>query len=90
MHDDGVRVGDRLAQADLLVVDPAERDHRRAHPLGAEARESLRVPALAKRGDREQLCRGDHALAAPAMDANLKHAAIASPPKGYHTGVGTA
>jgi hypothetical protein len=68
-----VRFHDRLAGADRLVVDPAERHHRSAHPLRAEARERLRVPVLAERGRREQLGGGDDALAAAAVESHLEH-----------------
>src|SRR3954469_11066355 len=70
-----VRVHDRLARADGRVTDPAERHHRRAGALGPEARERLRVAAVEKRGDRQQLGGGDDALAAAAVEANLDHAA---------------
>ena len=73
LDDQRVRLGDRLARADRLVVDAAERHHRRAHPLRAEARERLGVPALEERGRREQLGRGDDALAAAAVEPHLEH-----------------
>src|SRR5438270_7192222 len=38
LHDYRVRLEDRLAQADFLVVDAAVGDDRRAHALRAEAR----------------------------------------------------
>jgi hypothetical protein len=50
LSDQRVRLGDRLAVPDRLVVDPAERHDRRAHPFRAEARERLRVPVLTERG----------------------------------------
>ena len=43
LHDQGVGLEDRLAQPDLLVVDAAERDDRRAGALRAEARKGLGV-----------------------------------------------
>jgi hypothetical protein len=73
LDDQRVGLHDRLARADLAIVDPAERDDRRAHALGAEAREGLRVAALVERGDRQHLGRGDDALPATAVDANLEH-----------------
>ena len=71
--DQGVRVGHRLPGADRPVVDPAERDHRRAGPLRAEAREGLRVPPLGEGRGGQQLGCGHHALAATAVDAYLEH-----------------
>ena len=68
-----VRVGDRLAEPDRPVVDPAEGDDRRAGALGAEGRERLGVPALVERRDRQQLGRGDGALAAATVDADGEH-----------------
>ena len=53
-----------------LVVDPAVGDHRCPHPLRAEARERLGVPALVERGDRQELGRCYDPLAAPAMEAH--------------------
>ena len=64
---------DRLAQPDLPVVDAAERDHRRAGALRAEAGEGLRVPALAERGDRQHFRGRHHALAAAAVNPDLEH-----------------
>ncbi len=64
---------DRLAQADLLVVDAAEGHHRRAGALRAEAGERLRVAAFAERGDRQHFGGRHHALAAAAVDAHLEH-----------------
>ena len=48
-------------------------DDRRAGALGAEARERLRVAALVEGGDRQQLGRGDDALAAAAMKPCCEH-----------------
>ena len=74
LDDQRVGRGDRLAHPDRPVVDAAERDHRRARALRAEARERLRVPALDECRHRQQLGGGDHALPAAAVDADLKHA----------------
>ena len=79
LDDQGVRLGDRLAQPDLGVVDAAERDDRGAGALRAEARERLRVPALGERRDRQQLGGGDDALAAASVDAHLEHRRSSSP-----------
>ena len=46
LDDQRVGVEHRLAQPDLAVVDAAERHHRRAHALGAEAGKCLRVAAF--------------------------------------------
>jgi predicted ATPase len=72
---DDQRVGcdHRLAQAYLAVVDPAERHHRRAHPLRAEARERLRVAPFEKGRDRQHLGARNHALAATAVYPYLEH-----------------
>ena len=73
LDDQRIRRDDRLAQPDFLVIDPAEGDNGRAHALGAETRKGLRVLILKKRRDGEDGCRGDDALAATPMDANLEH-----------------
>jgi hypothetical protein len=73
LDDQRVRFGDRLMSADRLVIDPAERHHRRAYPLQAEARERLRAPAFAERGHRQQLGRCDHTLAAAPVEPYLEH-----------------
>ena len=65
-----------LAQPDLGIVDATERHHRRPGPLGTETRKRLRVAALMKGRERKHFRRGDHALAAASMDANLKHRAV--------------
>ena len=65
-----------------LVVDAAERHHRRAHALRAEARECLRVTPFEKRGDRQHLGAGYDALAAPAMNPNLEHCLLRGPRPG--------
>jgi hypothetical protein len=75
LHDQSVRLGDRLAHPDLLVVDPAERDHRRPGALGAEARERLRMAPFDEGRDRHQLGCRDNALAAAPMDTQLEHQA---------------
>ena len=49
LHDQAVRLQDRLAQPDFLVGDSAERHHRRAGALGAETRERLGVPPFEMR-----------------------------------------
>ena len=73
LDDQHVGREDRLAQADLAVVDAAERDHRRAGALRAEAREGLRMATLRERRDREHLGRRDDSLAAPSVDPDLQH-----------------
>ena len=73
LYDEGVRLEDRLAQSDFLLVDAAERHHWGAGALGTEARECLGVFTLDKRRDREKLGCGDDALAAPSVDADLEH-----------------
>ena len=71
LDDQRVGLQDRLAQPDLLVVDPAERDDRRARALRAEARKRLGMLAFEERGDRQQLGGGHDALAATAVNAHL-------------------
>src|SRR3954447_2072162 len=73
LHDQCVGTRDRLVAPDRAVVDPAERDDRRAGALGAEARERLRVAAFEEGGDRQKLGGRDDALAAAPVDADLKH-----------------
>jgi hypothetical protein len=72
---DDQRIGfhHRLAQPDLLVVDAAERHHRRAHPFRAEARERLCVPPFEEGGDGKELGAGYHPLPATPVDADLIH-----------------
>ncbi len=72
---DDQRVGrqDRLAQADLLVVDAAERHHGRTHAFRAEARKRLRVTTFEKRGDREHLGARHDALTSAAVNPDLEH-----------------
>src|SRR5919198_659757 len=82
LHDQRVGLRDRLAGADRTVVDAAERDHRRAGALGAEARERLRVAALQEGCGRQQLGGGDDPLPATAVDADLKHRADQARPWG--------
>ena len=65
---------DRLTQADLLVVDAAEGDHRRAGALRTEARKGLRVAALEEGRHRQHFRSGDNALTTAAMNAYLNHA----------------
>src|SRR4249919_1490227 len=74
---DDQRIGrdDRLAHADLAIVDAAERHDRRAGALGAEARKRLRVLAVEERRDGEQFGCRDDALAATAVDSHLEHRA---------------
>ena len=73
LDDQHVGREDRLAQADLVIVDAAEGDHRRAGALRAEARKRLRMAALLERGDRQHLGGGDDALAAAAVNSDLQH-----------------
>ena len=53
LDDQRVRADDRLARADRRVADPAERHHRRAGALGAEARERLGMAAVEEGGHRQ-------------------------------------
>src|SRR6185369_5193800 len=73
LDDDRVRREDGLAQANGFVVEPAKRDDGRAGALRTEARKRLRVPSLAKSGDRQQLGRGYDALASSAVKTYLVH-----------------
>ena len=73
LHDQRVGLDDRLADADRPLVDAAERDDRGAGALGAEARERLRVAAVAERRDGQQLGGRHHALTAASVDADLEH-----------------
>src|SRR5206468_5863296 len=66
LHDHGVRLEDRLAQADFLIVDPAIGDDRRTHALRPEAWKGLRVAVLEIGGNGEEFRRGDDALSAAA------------------------
>jgi hypothetical protein len=62
-----------FAQPDRFLIDAAERHHRSAHPLRTEARKRLRALAFEKGCDRKQLGGGYHALAAAAVNSDLKH-----------------
>jgi hypothetical protein len=72
LDDQRVGLGDRLANADRTVADPAERNDRGAGALGAEARERLRVLAAVESGDRQQFRRRDDALPTSAVYAYLE------------------
>ena len=73
LDDQRVGLQHRLAQTNLLVVDAAERHHRRAHAFRTEAGKRLRVTPLEKCGDRKHLGAGDDALSATAMNSYLEH-----------------
>src|SRR5271165_2225420 len=73
LDDQRIRLGDRLARADLVVVDATEGHDGGASALRAEAGKRLRVAALMEGRERQQLGRGDDALAAAAVDAYLEH-----------------
>jgi len=73
LDDQGVRRVNRLTQPDFLGIDATERDHGRAHALGAKTWKGLRMLVLEERRDREDgRCR-DYTLAATSMDADLEH-----------------
>ena len=72
LDDDDVRGVDRVVGADRLLGDPAEGDHRRAGPLGAEARERLRVQPLVEGSQAQQLGGRDHALATAPVDPHVQ------------------
>jgi hypothetical protein len=74
LNDQRVGLGNRLADPNRLVVDPAERNDGRTGALGAEARERLCVLAALEGGDRQQLCCGNDALAASAVYSYLEDA----------------
>ena len=74
--DQPIGLGDRLARADRTLVDATERHHRRARPLGAKAREGLRMAPLDECRNRQQLSRRDDTLAAAPVDADLEHRSI--------------
>jgi len=76
LHDQGIRVDDGLAQADLAIVDAAEGHHRRAGALRAEAGKRLRVAALVEGRDGQHVGGGDHPLAAAAVDSYLQHGVL--------------
>ncbi len=76
--DQRIRLGDRLARADIRVVQAAKGHDRRAHALGVEAREGLGVLALQERRHQEHLRGADHALPVAPVDADLEHACPAS------------
>ena len=73
LDDQRVRLLNRFAQADFLVVQAAERDHRRAHAFRPETRKGLGVLALDEGRDRHQLGGGDNALPASAVNSYLEH-----------------
>ena len=73
LHDQAVRLQDRLAQPDFLVGDPAERHHGRPRALGSETREGLGVAPFEESGDRKHLGAGDDPLPATAVNSHLKH-----------------
>jgi len=73
LHDQAVRLQDRLPQPDFLVGDAAEGDHGSAHALGPETRERLGVPPFEKGCNRKHLGPGDHPLPTAAVNSHLKH-----------------
>ncbi len=77
LDDQRVGLQHRLAQADFLVVDAAERHDRRAHAFRAEAGERLRVASLEKRGNRQHFGAGHDALPATTVNSNLEHVSVA-------------
>jgi hypothetical protein len=76
LDDQRVRREHGLAQPDRPVAQAAERNDRRASALGAETREGLRVPALAKGRNREHLGGRDDALATAAVNSDLEEVAV--------------
>ena len=62
----------RLADPDGGVGDAAERQNRCANPLGAEAREGLRLVTIQEGCDRQQLGGGDDALTAATVEPDLE------------------
>ena len=73
LHDQRIGIEDRFAQTDFLVVDTAERNHRRAHALGAETRKGLGMLALKVGGNRQKFRGRDDTLPPAAVDAHLEH-----------------
>jgi hypothetical protein len=86
LDDQSVGLQHRLADADLLIVDAAERHDRRAHPFRSEAGKRLGVFPFEKRGNRQHFGAGNHTLAAAPVNAALENqastAALASPLSG--------
>ena len=73
LHDQAIRLQDRLAQPYFLVGDPAERHHRCPGALGSETGECLGVPPFEECGDREHLGPGNHPLPPATVNSHLKH-----------------
>src|ERR1019366_8494193 len=73
LHDQAVRLQDRLPQPDFLVGDAAERHHGSAGALGSKTRKSLGMPPFKKGRDREHLGPGDDPLSVPAILQNSRY-----------------
>src|ERR1700682_2798687 len=73
LNNQRVRLQHGLSQANLFVVDAAERHKRSTHPLRAKARERLRVAPLETCRDGQHFGARYHALSATAMNSNLEH-----------------
>ena len=73
LDDQCVGLEDRLAKANRLVGEPAERDNGGACPLRPEHGEGLRVLVLEERCDRQQFCRSDNTLTAASVNSHLEH-----------------
>ena len=76
LDDQRVGLQHRLAQANFLVVDAAERHDGRTHAFGAEAGKRLCVTPLEKCGNRQHFGAGYDTLAASAVNSNLEHRAF--------------
>src|SRR5208337_5266155 len=74
LHDQTIRLEDRLAQPNLLIRNPAEGDNRRTSAFRSKTWEGLRVAPFQKGRDRQYFCTRHDALTSAAMDANLEHA----------------
>jgi hypothetical protein len=76
LNDDGVRLHDRFAQANLTVIHAAKSHHRRTGALRAKTGKSLGMAPPQKRSDGHHLCSRDDPLAAAPVNANLKHGVL--------------
>ena len=77
-----IRCHHRFAGPDRPLPESAVGNHGRAHALGPETRERLRISTLFERGEGQQVSRGHGALPPPAVKAHFEHHSSVRPISG--------